>query len=91
MFSLDNEIELQIDIYDRENQIGGKRSRIQTNGREYDLNPILIDFTQVYMKKFARDSGTAFLLSLNFFFLNEYIKSCLGFNLMLRSSLKIFL
>lgn len=57
LFRIDNEFELQIDIYDKEKEIGGQSSRFEYQGYEYDSYPINIDFTQVYMNHFAKESG----------------------------------
>ena len=46
---------LEIDIYDKEDDIGGTKSDwIQHMGVEYNLKKSRIDFTQTYMRHFAR-------------------------------------
>jgi hypothetical protein len=50
--------ELEIDIYEKEDEIGGQSSsKIEFNGNSYDLKTYLIDFTQNYMRKFAQLAG----------------------------------
>ena len=54
----DESINLEIDIYERENDVGGNfSSKFEYNNSEYDLNPVKINFSQIYMKYFYDDCG----------------------------------
>jgi hypothetical protein len=54
----DESINLEIDIYERESDIGGNfSSKFEYNNSEYDLNSVKINFSQIYMKYFHDACG----------------------------------
>lgn len=65
-FSFDNQIDLHIDIFDKNSKVGGrnKNSLFSYNGFSYNIGLVSIPCSkfQKYMQKFAKLSGNKYVL-----------------------------
>jgi hypothetical protein len=57
MFRKNNQKEVEIDIFEKENEIASGNSNLNYNGFDYDINPLYVNCSEFYIKNFGENSG----------------------------------